>query len=248
MARRSGRRGHPPGLRRPRLRRRRLGARGRARALALGARLRRLGRTSALPDQVRPRPVPPAPAAARGWCWTASSTSPTSGSTAPTWATPRATSSPTRSRSPTRCPRTGDHVLAVEVGVRAPAGAHPKAQPDRRLPALGLRSTRTGTPADCGAPSGSRRRGRSASVTSPSPARRRPRTTRWFGSPRPSTRPSRRPSSWRPRSVRPTTCSCSRWPPAATGCRGRSWSPNPPCGGPGRSGRRTWSTCGSRCG
>ena len=49
------------------------------------------------------RPTAPPTASGPGWCSTASSTRPTSGSTAPTWATPRATSSATPSRSPTSC-------------------------------------------------------------------------------------------------------------------------------------------------
>ena len=60
-------------------------------------------------------------AAVAGCSSTGSSTRATSGSTGPTSATPRATSSPTPSRSPTRCGRAPEHVLAVEVACAPPA-------------------------------------------------------------------------------------------------------------------------------
>ena len=77
------------------------------------------------------------PTGGPGWCSTASSTRATSGSTAPTWATPRATSSPTRSRSPSAGRGAAEHMLALEVACPRPTDLTRQAQPDRRVPALG---------------------------------------------------------------------------------------------------------------
>ena len=104
----------PSGRHRPRLRRRRLARRHRARPLARGARAghqRRSRSCTAAASTARRR----SPAGGAGSRSTGSSTRRTCGSTGPTSATPRATSSPTASTSP-RSPASGDHhVLAVEV-------------------------------------------------------------------------------------------------------------------------------------
>ena len=81
-------------------------------------------RTPAFADERRAAALPHAASsstrrrrasAAAGWCSTASSTRATCGSTAPTSATPRATSSRTPSTITDASPRRHEHVLAVEV-------------------------------------------------------------------------------------------------------------------------------------
>ena len=98
----------------------RLGADRRPRPLAVRSGVRRLRRPGPLPPPLRP----PSPAPGRAVLpdlRRASSTKATSGSTGSTWATPRGTSFPTPSRSPTALAARSEHLLAVEVACARPA-------------------------------------------------------------------------------------------------------------------------------
>ncbi len=95
----------------------------------------------------------PAAGAATGWSSTASSTRPTCGSTVPTSATPRATSSPTPTRSPTWLAwRPSTCSPWRWPAARSPTGG--EAEPHRGSSSTGTAWIRRGTRVGCGGPCG----------------------------------------------------------------------------------------------
>ena len=207
----------------------RLGADRRARPLALARppSPTPTGRCSTGTASSTPRPEPGARRVAAAS--TGSSTRATSGSTAPTSATPRATSSPTRFEVTEALADRTEHVLGVEVTCTPPARPQRQAQHHRRVPALGLPRPRLEPGRHLAAGARSSAPGRSASGTCGCCAARPPsragRSSPCRAVLDAAERRARRVRTTRRRAS--TTSRSAPSPPARTRSSGRSPSPDP---------------------